>query len=69
MPVSSVGYPSFGGVTKTLFFNVIVMERKYITTLFGRFFKLSSYLTGVTAAKLQKHLSNMNVIFKSGPFY
>ena len=53
---------SWVGVTKAPFFNFSAREFFDRAKLHGRFFKSHSYLTDVTPAKLQWHLSNMNVI-------
>ena len=53
------------GVTKAPFVNFSVSIIFDIAKVPVRLFALYSYLTGVTAAALRQHLSNMNVIYNS----
>ena len=51
------------GVTKAPFVNFSVSKIFDMAKVHVRFFESHSYLTGVTAAELRQHLSNMNMIF------
>ena len=51
-----------GWGTKAPFVNFSVSKIFYLAKVLVRFFKSHSYLTGVTAAQLQWHLSNINVM-------
>ena len=51
------------GVTKAPFVNFSVSKIFDLSELPVRLFVSHSYLTGVTAAELRQHLSNMNMIF------
>ena len=53
------------GVTKVPFVNFSVSKIFDLAKVPVTFFKSHSYLTGVTAAELRQHLSNMNVVFNS----
>ena len=53
------------GVTKALFLNFYISKSCDPTKIPVIYFASYSYLTGVFAAKLRKHTSNMNVIFNS----
>ena len=53
------------GVTKVPFVNFSVSKIFDLAKVPVGFFKYHSYLTGVTAAELRRHLSNMNVVFNS----
>ena len=53
------------GVTKTPLVDLSVKTYSDLATVAFRFFESYSYLTAVTAAKLRRHLSIINVIFKS----
>ena len=68
--VNFFGYVYIGcttgvGVTKAPFVNFSVSRILDLAKAPARLFQSHSYLTGVTAAQLQRHLSNMNVIFNS----
>ena len=51
------------GVTKAPFVNFSVSQILDLAKVPVRLFASHSYLTGVTAAELRRHLSNMNMIF------
>ena len=51
------------GVTKAPFLNFSVSKIFDLAKVPVRLFASHSYLTGVTAAELRQHLSNMNMIF------
>ena len=51
------------GVTKAPFVNFSVRDIFNLAEAHVRLFKSNSYLTGITAAELRWHLSNINVIF------
>ena len=51
-----------GGVTKAPFVNFSVSKIFDLTKVTVRFVETHSYLTGVPAAELRRHLSNINVI-------
>ena len=53
------------GVTKAPLVNFSVSKNFDLTKVPVTFFESHSYLTGVIAAELRQHLSNMNVIFSS----
>ena len=53
------------GVTKAPFVNFSVSRIFDLAKVPVRLFASHSYLTGVTAAELRQHLSNMNVIYNS----
>ena len=53
------------GVTKAPFVNFSVSKIFDPVKVPVRLFASHSYLTGVTAAELRQHLSNMNVIYNS----
>ena len=53
------------GVTKAPFVNFSVSKIFDLAKAHVRFFESHSYLTGVTAAELRRHLPNINVIFNS----
>ena len=53
------------GVTKASFVNFSVSKIFVMTKIYTRFFGSHLYLTGATAAKLRRHLPNINVIFNS----
>ena len=53
------------GVTKAPFVNFSVSKIFDPINVPVRLFASHSYLTGVTAAELRQHLSNMNVIYDS----
>ena len=53
------------GVTKAPFVNFSVNQIFDPVKVPVRLFESHSYLTGVTAAELRQHLSNMNVIYNS----
>ena len=58
------------GTTKAPLVNFLVSKSFDLAKATSRFFKPHSYLAGVTAAELWRHLSNMNVIFdRSLVFY
>ena len=62
--VNSYAKPSSGlGVTKAPFVNFSVSKIFNLAEVPVRLFVSHSYLTGVTAAELRQHLSNMNMIF------
>ena len=52
------------GVTKAPFVNFSISKTLDLAKLPAGLFESNSYLTGVTAAELRRHLSNMNMIFK-----
>ena len=52
------------GVTKSPFVNISVSKIFNLAKVPVILFASHSYLTGVTAAELRQHLSNMNMIFK-----
>ena len=51
------------GVTKTLFVNFSVSKMFDLAKVHVRFLESYSYLTGVPAAELRRHLSDINAIF------
>ena len=51
------------GVTKAPFINFSVSKIFDLAKVTVRFFESHSYLTGITAAELQRYLSNINMIF------
>ena len=53
------------GVTKAPFANFSVSEIFDLVKVPARFPESHSYLTGVTAAELRRHLPNINMIFDS----
>ena len=53
------------GVTKATFVNFSVCKIFDLAKVPLKVFESHSYLTGVTAAELRQHLSNMNLIFNS----
>ena len=53
------------GVTKAPFVNFSVSKILDLVKLPLRLFESHLYLIGATAAKLRRHLSNINVIFNS----
>ena len=53
------------GVTKPPFVNFSASLIFHLAIVTVRLFESHSYLTGVTAAELRRHLSNINVIFNS----
>ena len=53
------------GVTKAPFANFSVNKNFDLAKVPVRFLESRSYLTGVTAAELRRHLPNINVIFNS----
>ena len=53
------------GVTKAQFVNFSVRKIFDLPKVPVTFFEPHLYLTGVTAAELRQHLSNMNVIFNT----
>ena len=53
------------GVTKAPFVNFSISRIFDLAKVPVRLFASHSYLTGVTAAELRQHLSNMNVIYNS----
>ena len=53
------------GVTKALFVNFSLSKMIDLAQVPVTFFESHSYFTGVTAAELRQHLSNMNMIFNS----
>ena len=62
--IASVNYITSGvGVTKAPFVNFSVSKIFDLAKVPVRLFVSHSYLTGVTAAELRQHLSNMNMIF------
>ena len=58
-------YESGVGVTKAPFVNFSVSRIFDLAKVPVRLFASHSYLTGVTAAELRQHLSNMKVIYNS----
>ena len=56
---------SGAGVTKVPFANFSVSKIFHLAKVPVRFPESHSYLTGVTAAELRRHLPNMNAIFNS----
>ena len=52
-------------VTKAPFVNFSARNIFDLAKVHVRFLKSHSYLTGVPAAELRRHLSNMNAIFNS----
>ena len=58
-------YCSGVGVTEAPFVNLSVSEIFLMAKMHVVFFESHSYFTGVTAAQLRCHLSNINVIFNS----
>ena len=57
------------GVTKAPFVNFSVSKIFGLAKVPVRLFASHSYLTGVTAAELRQHLSNMNMIFNRQPVF
>ena len=53
------------GVTKAPFANFSVSKIFDLAKVYVRFPESHSYLTGVTAAELRRHLPNINAIFNS----
>ena len=53
------------GVTKTPFVNLSVSKIFDLSNVSVIFFALHSYLTGVTAVELWRHLSKINVILNT----
>ena len=51
------------GVTKAPFVNFSVKENFALVKERGRLFKSHPHLTDITAAKLRRHLSKINVVF------
>ena len=62
MYVMTATHPGVG-VTKALFVNFSVSKIFDFAKVPGRFFESHSYLAGVTAAELRRHLPNINMIF------
>ena len=58
-----VMFSSGVGVTKAPFINFSLSKIFDLAEVPVRLFVSHSYLTGVTAAELRQHLSNMNMIF------
>ena len=59
-----VGTPGVG-VTKAPFVNFSVSKMFDLEKVYARFLESHSYLTGVPAAELRRHLSNTNAISNS----
>ena len=66
--VMSIFQPGVG-VTKAPFVNFSVSKIFDLAKVPVRLFASHSYLTGVTAAELRQHLSNMNMIFNRKPVF